>query len=309
MITYLQAIILAIVQGVTELFPISSLGHSILIANLFGWHNLLHQESADKSGLLTFLVVLHVATALALLLFYRAEWVRIIKGFFRSLRTRTIASDTDAKLAWLLAAATIPAALFALVFEHALRSRFAETFPAIIFLAINGFILIKGDKIVRAAQRSRPRNRRKQPIVADASSVNKTVQQVSDHLSFGRAVLIGVAQIGALFPGISRSGITMIAGLRSGLNHQDSARFSFLLATPIILGAGLYKLPHVMGKSGDGIRGQALVGAVVAGITAYLTVRYLDKYFQDKSLRPFGIYCLVAAVFMLLLGIWRGSFS
>jgi undecaprenyl-diphosphatase len=309
MITYLQAIVLAIVQGVTELFPISSLGHSVLIANLFGWHNLLRQETTDQSGLLTFLVVLHVATATALLIFYRVEWVRIIRGFFRSLKTKKLIGDSDAKLAWLLIAATIPAGLVGFIFEHSLRSQFAKPFSAIIFLAINGFILIKGDKVIRTTGQQRPRQRQHAGASVDALSINKTAKVVSDHLGLGRAMLIGVSQIGALFPGISRSGITMLAGLRSGLNHQDSARFSFLLATPIILGAGLYKLPDVIGKSGSDIRGQAIVGGLVAGVTAYLTVRYLDKYFQNKSLRPFGIYCLCAAVFMLLLGIWRGSFS
>jgi undecaprenyl-diphosphatase len=307
MITYFQAIILGLVQGVTELFPISSLGHSVLIANLFGWHNLLHAETTSKSGFLTLLVVLHVATAIALLIFYRAEWVRIIRGFVRSLKTRRLNGDNDAKLAWLLVAATIPAGLIGLVFEHSLRTQFAKPFSAIIFITINGFILIKGDKVVRVAQRQRPRQRRTEAV--DDLAASHTAKMVSDHMSFGRALLIGVAQVGALFAGISRSGITMIAGLRSGLDHQDSARFSFLLATPIILAAGLYKLPDVIGKSGEAIRGQALAGGVVAGIAAYLTVRYLDKYFRDRSLRPFGIYCICAGVFMLLLGIWRGSFS
>jgi undecaprenyl-diphosphatase len=307
MITYLQAIILGLVQGITELFPISSLGHSVLIANLFGWHNLLHAETADKSGFLTLLVILHVATATALLIFYRAEWVRIIRGFFRSLGTRKLRGDDDAKLAWLLVAATIPAGLIGLIFEHSLRSQFAKPFSAIVFITINGFILIKGDQVVKVAGRQRPRQRRSEAV--DELAASHTAKMVSDHLSLGRAMLIGVVQVGALFAGISRSGITMIAGLRSGLSHQDSARFSFLLATPIILAAGTYKLPDVIGKSGEAIRGQALVGGVVAGIAAYLTVRYLDKYFRDRSLRPFGIYCICAGVFMLLLGIWRGSFS
>jgi undecaprenyl-diphosphatase len=307
-ITYFQAIILAIVQGVTELFPVSSLGHSVLLAYLFGWHNLLKQETSDQAGLLTILVVMHVATAIALLIFYRAEWVRVIRGFFRSLSTRKLNGDNDAKLAWLLIAATIPAGLVGLIFEHSLRSQFAKPFSAMIFITINGFILIKGDKVVRTSQAKRPRKRHSDAS-ADELAVSKTAKMISDHLTFGRAMFIGVIQIGALFAGISRSGITMIAGLRTGLNHQDSARFSFLLATPIILAAGLYKLPDVVGKSSDAIRGQMLVAGVVAGVTAYLTVRYLDKYFRTRSLRPFGIYCIGVGIFILLLGIWRGSFS
>jgi len=309
MISYLQAIILAIVQGVTELFPISSLGHSVLIANLFNWHGLLKQETTARSGLLTFVVALHVATAIALIIFYRQEWVRIIRGFFRSLQTKNLARDNDAKLAWLLIAATIPAGLMGLIFEHSFQSIFAKPFAAVFFLFVNGIILIKGDKLVRRAQVNRPRRRHATAEAeVEGPEVSKTIRMVSDHLSFTRAVFIGIAQVGALLAGISRSGITMVAGVRSGLDHEDAARFSFLLATPIILLAGLYKLPELLGHAGAGIRGQALVGAVVAGIAAYFTVRYLDKYFRTRSLRPFGIYCVCFAVFMLLLGIYRGHF-
>lgn len=304
MITYLQAVVLAIVQGVTELFPISSLGHTVLVAKLFGWDNLLKQETTSKSGLLTFVIALHMATALALLIFYRVQWVRIIKGFFRSLRTRELTHDNDAKLAWLLIAATIPAGLIGLIFEHTFRSMFAKPLFAVIFLFINGIILIRGDKLVRRAQVNRPRQRRNAEV--DELEVSKTSRMVSDHLNFTRAILIGVAQVGALLAGISRSGITMVAGVRSGLDHEDAARFSFLLATPIILLAGLYKLPELLGKAGDGIRSQALVGAVIAGVAAYLTVRYLDKYFRTRSLRPFGIYSIAFAIFMLLVIIFRG---
>ena len=307
MITYFQAIILGLVQGVTELFPISSLGHSVLIANLFNWNNILHQETASESGFLSFLVILHVATALALLIFYRSTWIRVIKGFIRSVRSKTIGADSDARLAWLLIAATIPAGLTGLIFEHALRTQFAKPLSAIVFIIINGFILLKGDTIITKSQLSRPRQRRSSTVV-DELDASKTSRMVSDHLSFGRAVFIGIAQIGALLAGISRSGITMIAGVRSGLDHEDAARFSFLLATPIILSAGVYKLHDFIGSNGNGIRGQVLAGGAVAGVAAYFTVRYLDKYFRSRSLRPFGIYCIAFGSFMLLLGIFRGHF-
>lgn len=306
MITYLQAIILGLLQGVTELFPISSLGHSVLIANLFHWDKLLSEETANESGFLAFLVVLHVATAIALIIFYRAQWVRIIKGFFRTLKSKRLdAHDADARLAWLLVAATIPAGLVGLIFEHALRTQFAKPFFAILFLFLNGILLFKGDRLVKRVQVNRKRQRKQ--VIADDMHIGKTSQMVSDHLNFTRAMLIGVAQVGALFAGISRSGITMLAGVRSGLNHQDAARFSFLLATPIILAAGIYKAPDFLGANGNGVRGQALVGAVVAGIAAYFTVKYLDRYFVNRSLRPFGIYCMAFAVFMLLLNIYRGA--
>ncbi len=307
MLTYFQAIVLGIVQGVTELFPVSSLGHSVLIVNLFNWKNLSDQEVADGSTLLNLLVMMHVATAIALIIFYRAQWARIVKGFFRSLdmqnRRVVLGNDGDARLAWLLIAATIPAGLIGVVFEHKLRAMFATAFFAIVFIIINGIMLLKGDKLVTRAELDRPRRRD-----ADASELtaSKTVRVVSGHLTIERAVLIGCAQIGALFAGISRSGITMLAGLRSGLDHQDAARFSFLLATPIILLAGLYKLPDVLAHIGK-YGGQLLVGSLLAGIGAYLSVRYLDKYFRSRSLRPFGWYCIGFGAFMLLVGIIRGA--
>ena len=297
MLTYLQAIILGFLQGITELFPISSLGHSVLFAWLFNWNNILANESKSESFFLSFLVVLHIATALALLLFYRQAWWRIIKGILGSLRTRKVESP-DARLGWLLVAATIPAGLIGLVFEHSLRTQFSKPLSAIIFLMINGCILLIGDRYQRSHQSTARRRR----------SVSNTVSQVSDTLTFGRAIIIGVAQIGALFAGISRSGITMVSGLYSGLNQEDAARFSFLLATPIILAASIIKLPDFFSKLDSGVRGPILAGGVAAFIAAFIAVKYLDKYFQNKSLRPFGLYCLIFGALMLVTGLLKGHF-
>jgi undecaprenyl-diphosphatase len=308
MLTYLQAIILGLIQGVTELFPVSSLGHAVLIADLFNWTNLSNQLSDKSSTFLNLIVMVHVATAIALIIFYRAEWARIVKGFFRSVdlkkKTITIGHDSDAKLAWLLIAATIPAGLAGLIFDHMFRAEFGTAFFAIVFIIINGIMLLKGDKLVTRAELSRPRRRQGQD--SDELAASKTARVVSDHLTIERAVLIGVAQIGALLAGISRSGITMIVGIRSGLDHQDAARFSFLLATPIILLAGLYKAPDVIAHAGA-YGGQILVGSLLAGIGAYLSVRYLDKYFRGKSLRPFGWYCICFGAFMLIVSIIHGT--
>lgn len=304
MLSYFQAIILGLVQGVTELFPISSLGHSVLLANLFGWHNLSDQETGKQSAFLTLLIMMHVFTAVALLIFYRSEWKRIISGFIKSIKVKDPTVNGDAKLAWLLVAATIPAGLIGVVFEHALRKEFATAFFAIIFIIINGIMLIRGDNLVAKSEVNRPRRRTAVTVEAGAS---KTIKTIGDHLTFGRAILIGVAQIGALFAGISRSGITMLAGLKSGLDHQDAARFSFLLATPIILAAGLYKLPTFLGSASDGIRGPILIGSLLAGIAAYISVRFLDKYFQGKSLRPFGWYCIGFGLLMTLISIIHGA--
>jgi undecaprenyl-diphosphatase len=295
MITYLQAIILGLLQGVTELFPISSLGHSVLLSWLFNWHGILADQSQSESFFLSFLVVLHVATATALLIFYRKIWWRIIKGFFKSVGTRRLDSP-DSRLAWLLITATIPAGITGLAFEHVLRTQFAKPLSAIVFLFINGCILLVGDRYLKKTSR------------ATNGGLVATSQNVSDKLTLWRAALIGVAQIGALFAGISRSGITMVSGLYSGLNHEDAARFSFLLATPIIFGAGVIKLPDFFSHLDNGVRGQILAGGLVAGVAAYFTVRYLDRYFRDKTLRPFGIYCICASLSMLLLGLSRGHF-
>lgn len=287
---------MGLVQGLTELFPISSLGHSVLVPYLFGWNNIVTSETGRESFFLAFLVALHVATAIALIIYYRREWVRLVKAFFSSVQKRGISTSYE-RLVWLLIIATIPAALTGLIFEHVLRTQFAKPLAAIVFLFINGCILLIGDNYARR----QARQRQDFTMATTATHTAKTI-------TARRAGLIGTAQVLALLAGISRSGITMVSGLYSGLDYEDSARFSFLLATPIILAAGVYKLPDLLGPNGNGVRGQILVGALVTGVTAYLSVRFLDKYFRNKSLRPFGIYCICASLLMLGLGLVRGHF-
>jgi undecaprenyl-diphosphatase len=298
MITYFQAILLGLVQGFTELFPISSLGHSVLLAWLLNWHGILADETRSESFFLSFLVVLHVATALALLIFYRRAWWRIIKGFFASIESRSIDTN-DGRLAWLLIVATIPAGLVGLIFESLLRTQFAKPISAMIFLFINGCILLIGDHHIKNTERHKKRA---------SKQLHTSTGNVAQTITFARSVLIGIAQIGALFAGISRSGITMVSGLYSGLDTEDAARFAFLLATPIILGAGVIELPSFFSSMDAGLRGQMLAGGVAAGLAAYIAVRFLDKYFQDKTLKPFGIYCLSASILLFALGIFRGHF-
>jgi undecaprenyl-diphosphatase len=286
LISYFQAIVIGMLQGVTELFPISSLGHSVLIPAWLGWDHVVNAQSAGESFYLAFVVALHVATALALLVYFRADWVRIIGGFFRTLRTRRLETP-DERLAWLLIVATIPAGLTGLALEHSLRTLFAKPLAAAIFLTINGAILFAGERVRRRGAVGR--------LVASHPTApsEREVGRRLDTLDFKEAGTIGVAQIGALFAGISRSGITMVAGLVRGLDHEDAARFSFLLATPIILAAGVYKLPDLAGHLGDGVRGQALVGSLFAGLAAYVSVRFLMRFFETRNLMPFAIYCLV----------------
>jgi undecaprenyl-diphosphatase len=286
-ISYFQAIVIGLFQGVTELVPISSLGHSVLLPDLFGWHNLVKAQSADESFYLAFLVALHVATALALLVHFRHTWVRIIGGFFTSARKRRV--DTpDERLAWLLVVGTIPVGLTGLALEHFLRTVFAKPAAAAAFLLVNGFILLVGEQLRRRAAR----------IPVDPDGVEAPGRQL-DTLEFREAGLIGVAQTFALFAGISRSGITMVGGLLRGLNHEDAARFSFLLATPVIFAAGVYKIPDLLGPLGDGVRGQAVAGGIAAFIAAYLAVRFLERYFERRTLTPFAIYCFAFGAFSL----------
>jgi undecaprenyl-diphosphatase len=289
---FFQAIVLGLLQGVTELFPVSSLGHSVILPAFFGWTDVVAAQDASESYFLAFLVGLHVATALALAWYFRDDWRRIIGGLLRSVQTRRI--DTpDQRLGWLLIVATIPAGLLGLVFEHQLRVVFAKPLLAGILLFINGLILLTGERLRRRTSRPPSRPLRLGPPVRDTS---RDGRRELDSLEFREAGAIGVGQVFALLAGISRSGITMVAGLVRGLDHEDAARFSFLLATPIILAAGVYKLPDLLGPNGAGVRGQVLAGSIAAAIAAYLSVRFLSRYFTTRTLTPFAIYCLLAGL-------------
>ncbi|HKE99782.1 MAG TPA: undecaprenyl-diphosphate phosphatase [Actinomycetes bacterium] len=307
MISYSQAVVIGLLQGVTELFPVSSLGHSVLLPALLGWNDVLRDQSAQESPYLAFLVGLHVATALALLVFFRADWARILRGLRRSAARRRV-ETADERLGWLLLAGTIPAGLVGLAFEHTLRTLFAKPLAAAVFLTANGAILLAGERLRRRADARGPRPGtpagRGDRTGATAGAPSRTapprpaatgVRRLAS-LTLGEAVQIGSAQILAFFAGISRSGVTMVAGLLRGLDHEDAARFSFLLATPIILAAGVYKLPDLLGPNGDGVRGQVLLGSLAAGVAAYLSVRFLTRWFTTRTLTPFAVYCLVVGI-------------
>jgi len=323
MLTYLQAIVIAVVQGVTELFPVSSLGHSVLVPAWIGgsWQTLVTQSSqshSESSFYLAFIVALHVATALALLWFFRTDWVRIVKGFLRSaprsLRERRLSAyDPDERLAWLIVIATIPVGITGLAFEHVFRTALAKPVAASAFLFVNGLILLAGDRLARRAGRPEagrtaaapaPEIRPALAVTGGRSEADLSEAYASDvrisALPYEGGLLIGSLQIFALFAGISRSGITMVGGLWRGLSYEDAARFAFLLATPVILAAGVLKLPSLFGSAGDHIHGQVIVGMLVTGVCAYLSVRFLVRYFETHSLRPFAIYCLIAGAVSLI---------
>ena len=394
--TYFQAVVIALIQGVTELFPVSSLGHSVLVPAWFGgsWQALVTQSSqasSESSFYLAYIVALHVATALALLWFFRADWVRIIRGFLRSLpasvrlslqtrRPRLSVRDKDERLAWMIIFATIPVGLTGLLLEHVFRVLFAKPLAAAVFLFVNGLILLGAEALRRSTARRKqagapvaagspvqpyapavpprqaavpgyptasgygypgtpqnpaypqnpgdpaytantgypggpaypagapsaaaypgpaggevptsdrgPSGGRAAADIADAERSDERISQ----LSYKDAIIIGSAQILALLAGISRSGVTMAGGLWRGLDHEDAARFAFLLATPVILAAGVLKVPSLAGPAGAHIHGQVAVGFIVCGIAAYLSVRFLVRWFQTRTLTPFAIYCLV----------------
>ncbi|MGB2874305.1 MAG: undecaprenyl-diphosphate phosphatase [Gaiellaceae bacterium] len=276
LISYWQAVVLGLLQGVSELFPVSSLGHSVILPRLLGWN--IHQN--DKY-FISFLVATHLATALVLLGFFWRDWVRIVKGLGRSLRDRGIdPADTDARLAWLLVVATIPAGILGLLLENKLRHVFASARSAAFFLILNGFLLYGAELL-----------RRRAPQVEEDDDA-----RIARQVGWGGAFGVGAAQALALIPGFSRSGATMGGGLLVGLSNKDAARFAFLLATPIIGAAAVLKLPELFGSAGNGVRGQALVGALCSAATAYLAVRFLMRFFETNTLVPFAIYCVAAGL-------------
>jgi undecaprenyl-diphosphatase len=319
MISYLQAVVIGLLQGVTELFPVSSLGHSELVPAFIGgsWETLVTQSAtstSETSPYLAVIVALHVATALALIIFFRSDWVRIIRGFGRTIRPsiaarRLVTTDADERLAWLLIIATIPVGITGLALEHTFRTLFAKPLAAAIFLTINGLILLAGEGLRRRAPadahngddtQSAPAPRSATSSTNPAVDVNPAPARHLATLHYGEAAVIGFFQTFALLAGISRSGIAMVGGLARGLSHRDAARFSFLLATPVILAAGVLKLPSLAGPAGAHIHGQVLVGAAIAGLASYASVRWLTHYFQTRTLIPFAIYCLVAGAICII---------
>jgi undecaprenyl-diphosphatase len=316
--TYPEAAIIGLIQGVTELFPVSSLGHSVLIPALVGgsWATDL-DAAAPSSPYLAFVVGLHVATAIGMLIYFWRDWLRIIGAFFSSIVHRR-AETADERLAWMIIFATIPVGLVGLAADHETRVLFAKPVLAGVFLIVNGAILFAGERFRPQKGRDADRELEEQadggpPVrsgAAHASGQRALRQQElsgairADQrlatMTYAQATLIGTVQILALLAGISRDGIAMVAGLYRGLAREDAARFAFLLATPVILAAGLLELPKLTGHLGNGIHGQILVGSVLAGLGAYVSVRFLTRYFQTRSLTPFAIYCVIFGLFSVI---------
>ena len=289
-LTYFQAVVLGVLQGVTELFPISSLGHTVIFPTLFGWDNLVRAQSQSESFWLAFVVMLHVGSALGLLAYYWREWVEIVTAFFRTLARRRVETATE-RLAWLIIVASIPVGILGLIFEHQLRTLTAKPEVASVFLMVNGLVLL-------GAERFRRRAAVRELAIREGAKADGGRRLAT--LEYREAAVIGVAESSALVAGISRDGVCMGAGLARGLDHSDAARYAFLLATPIILAAGLFKLPDLTGPLGNGVRGQALVACISAAVAAVFTVAFLVRYFRTRTLVPFAIYCLVFGFAMVL---------
>jgi undecaprenyl-diphosphatase len=334
-LTYAEAGVIGLLQGVTELFPISSLGHAVLVPAIIGgsWGQDL-DVSKTESPYLAFIVGLHVATATAMIIYFWRDWLRIIKGFFASLghviapapgTRRFQPQDTNQMLAWMIILATIPVGLAGIVLEHDFRVYFSKPLLTATFLFINGFILLAGERARRrhadmeaqemAADLQAVSERQKTAVAAGrggsggrhsagqraakqqhANLAVEADQRIVRRTGWRGSFLLGASQILALLPGISRDGTVMVAGMFRGLSRQDAARFSFLLSAPVILAAGVLKIPDLTGPLGAGIRGPILFGSLVSGIAAFLALRFLVRYFSDpkRTLTPFAIYCLAA---------------
>jgi undecaprenyl-diphosphatase len=288
--TTFEAVVLGALQGVTELFPISSLGHTVIYPNLFGWSDIVSWQSQSESPWLAFVVMLHVGSAVGLLIYFWRTWIDIIVAFFRTLRKRRVETSTE-RLAWLIIVATIPVGILGLLLEHPVRVALARPLYASIFLVINGLMLLGAERYRKSAEVR---------ALAEREGMKRDGGRRLDTLEYKEAGIIGFFQSFALIAGLSRDGICMATGLVRGLDNEDAARFAFLLATPPILAAGLLKIGDLTGPLGAGIRGDAIIAAIAAAITAVFTVHFLMRYFKTRTLTPFGIYCIVFGVAMVI---------
>lgn len=280
MLSPVQALLLGLLQGATELFPISSLGHTVIVPSVLGWH-----IDQNDPFFLSFIVATHVATALTLFAFFWSDWLKILGGVLRSLRTRVIEqSDTYAKLGWMLVVSTIPAGILGLLFDERIKALFASPRAAAVFLLLNGMLLFGAELF---------RRKRARGEAHDDARIAR--------LSWAQAVKIGCVQCLALLPGFSRTGTTLAGGLRYGLSHEDAARYSFLLATPIIFAAGVLQAPALLQTLDTSNAWLLLLGAACAAIAAYLSVRFLSRYFKTNTLLPFAAYCVAAGLLALVI--------
>lgn len=282
----LHVLLLALLQGVTELFPVSSLGHTVIIPGILGWN-----ETLQSPIFLPLLVMLHLGTSIALLTFFWRDWIQLLRGGLRTVIAGRFTPDVDpegyGRQLALVVVGTIPAGLIGLIFQKPLEQGFSIPILAAAFLVANGAVLLAGERLWR-------RQRTQEKMIASQAPMFGSVGRSLSEMTFLQAAIIGFAQSFALIPGFSRSGLTMVAGMANGLSHEAAARFSFLLATPIILAAGVLEVPKLLAAQYRAELPIAAGGGVVAGIAAYLSVRFLMKYFETNRLNPFAFYCVIA---------------
>jgi undecaprenyl-diphosphatase len=284
----IKVIVLALLQGVTELFPVSSLGHTVIIPGLVGWNDVLRSQA-----FVPLLVTLHLGTSVALLTFFWRDWVKLLRGGARTLVAGRFTAEVDPDGAGrqlaLVIVGTIPAGIVGLLLQSYLEAGFSQPVLAAAFLVANGAVLLAGEQLWR-------RQRERQKLLSKSASELGADDSSLKAMTFLQALLIGAAQVFALIPGFSRSGLTMVAGMANGLSHEASARFSFLLATPIIMAAGVLEIPKLLKPEYRADLPIALGGGVVAGVAAYLSVRFLMRYFETNRLDPFAYYCVIAGL-------------
>ena len=279
--TWLQAMVLAVLQGASELFPVSSLGHTVLVPALLHW-----QFDRRDPTFLAFVVALHLGTALALIAFYRRDWARIVRALAASVARGKLSDDPDERVAWLLVVGTVPVALLGVFLEGPVRAFFGSTALVAIFLMLNAFVMFAGEWL------------RRREIGAATSRALPLAR-----LGWRGGGIVGLAQGAALLPGISRSGSAIVAGLLLRLDHDDAARYSFLLATPVIFAASALEVPKLFAPDASAVLAQAGVGGVLAALTAYASIAFLTRWFHSHDLRPFGWYCLIFGAACLALAL------
>ncbi len=283
-----QTLFLAMLQGVTELFPISSLGHTVIIPALLGWGDLVHDP-----GFLPLIVALHLGTSIALFIYFWRVWFQVGRSVVKSVKDGEVKRGTEEWVSFLIIIGCIPGGLFGVFLEKPLKVLFASPLVASVFLVVNGSLLFLGERLRRRAEA------KMQIENVDVKEREARFRPLSS-LSWMEAIMIGFAQALALIPGISRSGVTMVAGLGVRLNHEDAARYSFLLGTPLIGAAALLEVPQLFSQSLQVLL-LVLLGMVVAGVAAYLSTRFLMKYFETGRLYPFAYYCWAAGLLSLFL--------
>ena len=278
--TYGQAVLIGFIQGITELFPISSLGHAILIPAWIGG-SFGEFISEENEAYLLITIAMHLASSVALFLVFRKRWTRLISGTFHAVVSKNFQSTSFRVLSYIVIA-TIPVGVLGLAFGDYFQSIFGKPQYSALFLTLNGLLLITAERLSR------------RDITAELQDSDAEIDR---RVSVKTAVAIGFGQSLALFAGISRFGVTMSAGLLRKLNHSVASDFAFLLSLPVIVGASIIKLPELFTTSANDLLGQILLGSVISFIATYISVTFLVRWFKTKTLYPFAIYCLVFGIF------------